>query len=214
MAVLVPQENLQDGDGKGGVAISREETRWRGFIGSDREKEVASQRRGQNKTVREKGDRERLFAAKKERETRRASLISWEWDTRTRDRERKSRSYSVILVSFQSYYCHATAEKRPKHLLPSLTCKDHFWGDEDNVFDDETSFTHWNLETQPIGDKFHTVRYSTIIFSILNDTSMCAWLIGTSCIFNRWKEILSMFSRAFSLRSIIFSSSNNIKIFA
>lgn len=53
MAVLVSRENLQNEDGA--LGMSEEETRWRGFIGRDRKKEVASQKRRKNEARRERG---------------------------------------------------------------------------------------------------------------------------------------------------------------
>lgn len=72
MAVLVPRENLRDKDGA--FATSEEETRRGGFIGRDREKEVASQRRRKNEARRERGTIMRGEEGARD-SIRRASLI-------------------------------------------------------------------------------------------------------------------------------------------
>jgi len=72
MAVLVPRENLQDEDGA--LAMSEEETRWKEFIGRDKENEVASQKRRKNEAKRERGTI--LRGEERARDSiRRASLI-------------------------------------------------------------------------------------------------------------------------------------------
>jgi len=135
MAVLVPRENLENEDGA--LAISEEETRWREFIGRETGRKKL-RRRGEERI--KQGEKEEwFFVMKKERETQFDVLL---WSLRARRQGgRQSRSYSdITLASLRSYYCHATAVKWTEHLLASLTCKDNFWSDEDNTFDNETSF--------------------------------------------------------------------------
>jgi len=97
------------------------------FIGRDKEKEVASQKRRMEQGEKE----ERFFVVKKERETRFDVLL---WSSRARRRGgRQNRSYSDITLASLRSYCHATVVKWTEHLLASLTCKENFGSDETNT---------------------------------------------------------------------------------
>jgi len=119
MAVLVSWENLQDEDGA--LAMSETETRWRGFVGRDREKKVVSQKRGKNKARRERGT---IFCSEEgvRDSIRRASLIL----------ESETTGWETEPLIFRHHFSFASSLLLPRDgrevngTPASLTCRENF----------------------------------------------------------------------------------------